>query len=122
MLFGAPGDVPPCIRQRPFVIAGDRQGVPVLVRARQRGLKCICNLLCTGLFLRFRMSPLPRGFDHADDSLATRMHVDVLHRDFLLALAAMARFEEGGVRSGLKRPIYCLFFGIQTFVFRRREA
>src|ERR1700731_2622182 len=53
-------------------------------------------------------SPLPRGFDHADDSLATRMHVDVLHRDFLLALAAMAieRFEEGGVRSGLKRPIY----------------
>ena len=51
---------------------------------------------------------LPRGFDHADDSLATRMHVDVLHRDFLLALAAMAieRFEEGGVRSGLKRPIY----------------
>ena len=61
-----------------------------------------------GLFLRFRMSPLPRGFDHADDSLATRMHVDVLHRDFLLALAAMAieRFEEGGVRSGLKRPIY----------------
>jgi hypothetical protein len=54
------------------------------------------------------MSPLPRGFDHADDSLATRMHVDVLHRDFLLALAAMAieRFEEDGVRSGLKRPIY----------------
>jgi hypothetical protein len=54
------------------------------------------------------MSPLPRGFDHADDSLATRMHVDVLHRDFLLALAAMAieRFEEGGVRLGLKRPIY----------------
>jgi hypothetical protein len=49
------------------------------------------------------MSPLPRGFDHADDSLATRMHVDVLHRDFLLALAAMAieRFEEGGVRSHL---------------------
>jgi hypothetical protein len=25
--FGAPGDVPPCIRQRPFFIAGDWHGV-----------------------------------------------------------------------------------------------
>ena len=30
---GAPGDAPPCIRQRPFVIAGDRHGIPLLVRA-----------------------------------------------------------------------------------------
>jgi hypothetical protein len=26
--FGAPGALPPCIRQRPFGIAGDWQGVP----------------------------------------------------------------------------------------------
>jgi hypothetical protein len=48
------------------------------------------------------------------------MQVNVLHRD-LLALAAMAieRFKEGGVRSGLKRPIYfmaaCL---IARLIFR----
>jgi hypothetical protein len=28
-----PGDIPPCIRQRPFGIAADRQGLPFLVRA-----------------------------------------------------------------------------------------
>jgi hypothetical protein len=37
--FGAPGDVPPCIRQRPFFIAGDRQDFPLLVFAPQRGLE-----------------------------------------------------------------------------------
>jgi hypothetical protein len=42
-----------------------------------------------GLILKFWVSPSPRGPDHADDSLATGMHVDVLHRDLLLALAAM---------------------------------
>jgi hypothetical protein len=31
--FGAPGDIPPCIRQRPFGIAADRQPLPLLVRA-----------------------------------------------------------------------------------------
>ena len=41
LAFGGPGDIPPCIRQRPFVIAGDWQGVPARVRARQRGLKCM---------------------------------------------------------------------------------
>jgi hypothetical protein len=35
--FGAPGDIPPCGRQRPFGIAGDRYRLPLLVRARQRG-------------------------------------------------------------------------------------
>jgi hypothetical protein len=34
--FGAPGDGPPCIRQRPFGIAGDRHGLPRRVRARHR--------------------------------------------------------------------------------------
>ena len=38
---GAPGDAPPCIRQRPFVIAGDRHSIPLLVLAPQRGLRCM---------------------------------------------------------------------------------
>ena len=42
-----------------------------------------------GLILQFRATPSPRGPDHADDSLAARMHVDVLHSHLLLALAAI---------------------------------
>jgi hypothetical protein len=42
-----------------------------------------------GLILKFWVSPHPPGPDHADDSLATGMHVDVLHGYLLLALAAM---------------------------------
>jgi hypothetical protein len=34
--FGAPGDRPPCIRQRPFGIAGDRHRLPFLVRPPRR--------------------------------------------------------------------------------------
>ena len=55
---GAPGDAPPCIRQRSFVIAGDRHGIPLLVLAPHRGLRCMGNLLCIGLFLKFRSNPL----------------------------------------------------------------
>ncbi len=33
--FGAPGDDPPCIRQRPLAIAGDRHGFPLRVFAPQ---------------------------------------------------------------------------------------
>jgi hypothetical protein len=40
--FGAPGEIPPCIRQRPFGIAADRQPLQLLVRAPHRGE-------CTGL-------------------------------------------------------------------------
>jgi hypothetical protein len=47
------------------------------------------DLLCMGLILQFRATPSPRGLDHADDSLAAGMHVDVLHSHLLLALAAM---------------------------------
>jgi hypothetical protein len=42
-----------------------------------------------GLFLKFWVSPHPPGSDHADDSLATGMHVDVLHDYLLLAPSAM---------------------------------
>jgi len=52
--FGGPGDRPPCIRQRPFGIAGDWQGFPLLVRAPQRLLRFMGKLLCMGLILRYR--------------------------------------------------------------------
>jgi hypothetical protein len=35
--LGAPGDRPPCTRQRPFGIAGDWHRLPLLVRARISG-------------------------------------------------------------------------------------
>jgi hypothetical protein len=56
--FGAPGDGPPCIRQRPFFIAGDWHGLSRRVRARHRGAWCMGK--CMGLFLRFRCEPSPR--------------------------------------------------------------
>ena len=57
--IGAPGDVPPCIRQRPFSIAGDRHDVPFRVLAPQRGLRCIGNLLCMGLLLGLLLARSP---------------------------------------------------------------
>ena len=47
--FGAPDDVPPCMRHRLFIIIGDWNKLPRLVRARQRVARCIGN--CMGLFL-----------------------------------------------------------------------
>jgi len=57
----APGDLPPCIRQRPFGIAGDRQDVPFRVFAPHRGLRCMGNVLCMGLFIVFVAYP-PRSW------------------------------------------------------------
>jgi hypothetical protein len=60
------------------------------------------NLLCTGLFLRFRVIPSPRCADDADHSLPARVDMDMLHGHLLLALVAMAveGFEEGGIGTG----------------------
>src|SRR5208282_24075 len=92
--IGAPGALPPCIRQRPFAIAGDWHGVPARVRARQRGLRCMDKLLCMGLFLELAGVPTPRltgrPGNHADHRLPACMHVDVFDCDLLLTLAAMA--------------------------------
>jgi hypothetical protein len=54
-----------------------------------------------GLILKFPGSPSPGGPHHADDSLTAGMHVDVLYRHLLLALAAMPveSLEEHGVRA-----------------------
>jgi hypothetical protein len=43
--FGAPGDGLPCIRHRPVGIAGARHEFPLRVRAPQRGVRCMGNLL-----------------------------------------------------------------------------
>lgn len=57
--IGTPGDFPPCIRQRPFATAGDWHGIPFRVRVPQRGLRCMGNPLCTGLFLQSALIPAP---------------------------------------------------------------
>src|SRR5262245_438634 len=44
---------------------------------------------CMGLFLRFRCEPSPPALDVADDGLTALVDVDMLHRDLLLALAAV---------------------------------
>src|SRR3984957_1548131 len=107
----APGALPPCIRQRPLAIAGDWQGVLVRVRAWQRGLRCMGNLLCMGLFLEFAGVPTPgltgSGGNHPDHRLAAGMDVEVFDRDLLLALAAMAveGFEQRRIGA---RQLVCL--------------
>jgi hypothetical protein len=47
-------------------------------------------LPCMGLILRSRLNPTARSLNYAYHRLPTRMNVHVLHRDLLLALAAMA--------------------------------
>ena len=86
--LGAPGDLPPCMRHLPFGIAGDWHGLPFLVRAPQRGLWCMGNLLCMGLILCFCARP-PGGLDHPHNCLATGVDMHVLDGDLLLALPAM---------------------------------
>ena len=84
----------PTVRKRPtgigrFFIAGDRHGITRRVQAPQRGLRCMGNLLCMGLFLRFAAIPTPRSFHHSDYRLPAGMDVDMLDGHLLLALAAM---------------------------------
>ena len=43
-----------------------------------------------GLFLGFDAVPSPGGLNRADYGLPACMYMDMLHGDFLLALAAMA--------------------------------
>jgi len=63
--LGAPGEGPPCILQRPFSIAGDRQGFPLRAFAPQRFARCMFK--CMRLILQFRvpflgtLNPSPSG-------------------------------------------------------------
>ncbi len=90
------------MRHRPFFIAGHLQAVPLRVRAPHRGLLCMGNSPCMGLFFRLRLIPCPRPAYEAYDSLTSLMDMNMLDRDFLLTLATMAvqRFKQGGVGSG----------------------
>ena len=100
--FGAPGDVPPCIRQRPFGIAGDWHSVPAPCPGSTSRAQVHGQFALHGVDPPISVDPLPRGLDHANDSLTARMHVDVLDRDLLLALAAMSveRIELASRRCG----------------------
>src|SRR5438094_6002676 len=73
--LGAPGDGPPCIRHRPFGIAGARHEFPLRVRAPHRGVRCIGNLPRIMLALRLRCSDLqgPRLEDRKKQ-LDVRLH------------------------------------------------
>lgn len=87
--FGAPGDAPPCMRQRPFGIAGARHGVALRVFAPQRGERCIAQ--CMGLPLASQTcSPPSCGkANSAHDRLPTSFNGDPLNADGLAAIAAV---------------------------------
>src|SRR5215831_7803893 len=79
--------------------AGDRHGLPLRVRAPQRSVRCMGN--CSGgisFILQFLAIDFRRLHD-TDDSLTAGVDVDVLDRDLLLTLAAVAieRTEQEGI-------------------------
>ena len=84
--LGAPVDLPPCIRHRPFDMLGPRHGVPLRVLAPHLGAFMKAQRM--GLILLFSSTPAPPG-DVANDGLTALMDVDVLDRHLLLALAAV---------------------------------
>ena len=94
--FRSPGGpplplAPPCNRQRPFFVAGDRQGFPLLVRAPhcQGVWNCtgcwFCLLAFIGSLLIFCGTPPPSMADIANDSLSVGVHMDMLDPYFLFA-------------------------------------
>ena len=85
---GGPDDLPPCIRHRPFDIAGLQHGRRVrLLIASQRGAAWA---LCMGLIFAFIGRPPPFVLDRTDNSLPAAVNVHVLDSDLLLPFAAMA--------------------------------
>src|SRR5215213_2185003 len=92
------------MRHLPFGIAGARHGLWLRVLAPQRGLRCMLKGLCMGLSSAFLLTPTPSRsararLDRAHDGLPARVHMDVLDRDLLLALAPVPvqGFEKGDV-------------------------
>ena len=82
---GAPGDIPPCIRHRPFAIAGAWHEFQLRVRAPHRGLRCMGNLL--RILLALRAAAVFQRIDDADHPLATRMDMHMSDLDGLLVAA-----------------------------------
>ena len=99
-----------------MAIAGERQGLPFLVFAPHRGLKCMGNLL--GCSFPFRSTPSCPLLDMADYRLTTFMHVHVFHGDLLLAASSVAlkSFHLGGERPSqlVKRP-FCAVLSFDRF-------
>ena len=87
--FGAPGDAPPCIRQRPFGIAGARHGAALRVFAPQRGERCIAQ--CMGLPLASQTCSPPSGrkADSSDDSLPAGLNGHAFDAYGLATIAAV---------------------------------
>ena len=82
----AAASVPHC-RRSARLAAPRPRGLPLLVRAPQRLLRFMGKLLCMGLILRICLTPPPGRLDHTDHCLSASMHMNVLDRHFLLALA-----------------------------------
>jgi DNA invertase Pin-like site-specific DNA recombinase len=81
---------PPCIRHRPFAIAGALHDAPQRVHARQRWQDCASGRVsrqsgrrCTGLFLAFSGIPHPSYLwrNRSNDRLSALIDRNVLHRD-----------------------------------------
>src|SRR5262249_60095285 len=96
--LGAPGDGPPCIRQRPFGIAGDWHGLPLRVFAPQRGLDCMSKSM--GLSLDFGRWGYPGRLVDVSDDGVVGVDGDVLDGDLLLTRPAMAVEPFGQDREG----------------------
>ena len=90
--FGGPGDLPPCSLHRPFGIAGDWQGFPVLLeRARHRRAWCIGNgCLCMGLYVIRARYPSPSRDNLISDDCLVCVHSHMLDHHCLLASATVA--------------------------------
>ena len=87
MPFGAPGDGPPCILQRPFGIAGDWHGLPLRVLAPHLGAWCISKSI--RLILWLSESPTPLGPDVADNGLSALVDMHVFDGNLLLTFSTM---------------------------------
>ncbi len=78
-------DIPPCIRHRPFGIAGAWHEVRLRVQAPHRGLRCMGNLL--RILLALRAAAVFQRIDDADHPLATRMDMHLSDLEGLLVAA-----------------------------------
>ena len=78
------------MRQRPFGIAGEQQGLPLRVLAPHLGERCIGS--CMGLPSDFIRSPLPRGSNAncTDHCLPAGLDRDALDPDRLFAIATVS--------------------------------
>ena len=95
--LGAPGEVPPCMRQRPLGIAGDRHGFPFRVCAPQAVAGFEWPVFeCMGLSVRF-LNFFPPGMHRfGDDGLsAPVIDMNVAHSLLAPVRQLVERFDGG---------------------------